>query len=467
MALRRLLISLYLSSCCITSHAFVPSPQTRTLSRVARLFLYRNEDPEDLKRRMEMVRTLQTCFYKSAEASPARLDYATGKVYNLPLWRVQWYELPGRTNVLYIQEPMYTNMIEQLLHTSPPWYIGHLHLEGGSENLKSRDPSHKLQSWQDQFLYQTLTPRPEQASTLGTILRISDYRRMADGRLLLLVQGLERFVVTDVVQELPYGIANVQLVPDREEIADSDWQTSHCEDEIASGRALAVQETFGRWHRYEFENTVLPLPLQTDLPTESVACSALSKVLPYACYSSVVNVEKLKREYLPSVGAADQPGRDMQSSFSHSRSNHNHHTLEYKLLRGGILDSYLMMHHIDEIEYRVWMALNSYLSRTRVPVSPVLLGLLPHGISWPEIFVLERIGDAIGEQTVLEHKYVRVSPDYPAQRRQKRLSYAAAAVLRDLDATEDFRRTLLQIPSTKERLVYVLQYLERDGSSFQ
>jgi len=52
-----------------------------------------------------------------------------------------WMEIPGRANVLFLSNPIYTHMIEQILRSSSscnhkPWYFGHLYLEGGSESLK-------------------------------------------------------------------------------------------------------------------------------------------------------------------------------------------------------------------------------------------------------------------------------------------------------------------------------------------
>jgi hypothetical protein len=117
----------------------------------------------------------------------------------------------------------------------------------------------------------------------------------------------------------------------------------------------------------------------------------------------------------------------------------------------------------DTLEIRLWLALNDFLQHTRTPVSPVLFGLLPWKNDWPVSFVLKRIGDSIAAQTEKDHKYVRVSPDYPAARRQKRLSYAVASLLEDLDTVNAFRQELLEIPSTRMRLAVLVQKLENEG----
>jgi hypothetical protein len=92
------------------------------------------------------------------------------------------------------------------------------------------------------------------------------------------------------------------------------------------------------------------------------------------------------------------------------------------------------------------------------------LGFLPWAQTWPENFILEKIGDQIAQQTELDHKYVRVSPHYPAARRQRRLSYAVASLLEDLDTVNEFRQELLEIPSTKMRLAVIVQLLENEAS---
>jgi Lon protease-like protein len=423
------------------------------------------------KRKMEMVRNLQDSFYNS-NSTQAEFDVSTGMIYNLPLWRVPWVEVPGRSNCLNVHEPLYTNMFENILrhsNTDPtstaPFYVGHLYLPGGSKNLKSDDPKYRLRSWDgvDRRNSKKSPPDHDRSAVLGTLMKISDYRRMTDGRLLLLVQAVERFVVMEALQELPYSMAHVQLLPDTEEVEESDWITVRTEGEVVTARALALAESFQRWHRYEFENTMLPLPLQSEMQQNQIVGSALAKVLPYAPYSSVVDVERLARETINMDLAI--PASSDQVTTDDSPQN----TLEYRLLQGRILNEpstplgRLEELSSDTLEIRLWLALNDFLQHTRTPVSPVLFGLLPWKNDWPISFVLKRIGDSIAAQTEKDHKYVRVSPDYPAARRQKRLSYAVASLLEDLDTVNAFRQELLEIPSTRLRLAALVQKLENEG----
>jgi hypothetical protein len=186
-------------------------------------------DPERKKKmRMEIVRSLQKSFYLSPDVAITASIEPTlengGVLHYVPLWRVQWTELPGRTNVLSVHEPMYTHMFEEIIRREKSSrYFGHLYLPSGTRNLRSPDPQHKLKTWQEQVVLpsssSSTTPHDGgSAAVLGTLMKITDFRRMADGKLLLLVQAIERFVVTEIVQEVPYGIAHVQLLPDREEI---------------------------------------------------------------------------------------------------------------------------------------------------------------------------------------------------------------------------------------------------------
>lgn len=275
-------------------------------------------------------------------------------------------------------------------------------------------------------------------------------------------------MVAEVQQEIPYSVAHVQIIPDTEEIEESNWRRDRTEGDVFAARALAVQESFERWHRYEHENTMLPLPMEADLEPTDVMGSALAKVLPYSPFSSVVQASKLRHEILKEPTPSNDED-DLCTLTVDCAQN----TLEERLVKGHVLEEPLVNPElaklsIDELEIKLWFALNDFLKNTRTPVSPVLLGLLPVGRKWPRNFVLERIANAVEEQTELDHKYVRISAEYPALRRQKRLSYSAAALLEDPDSVTTWRRQLLSIPSTKDRLAFVLQRFQTEyGDPFQ
>jgi Lon protease-like protein len=541
------------------------------------------------KNPMEIVRSLQESFYSSPASTSLSSSYYTPQhatfrgdtVENLPLWRAAWQEVPGRSNILHLSDAMYTNMMEQILHQPPhTWYIGHLYsmptTTMACQNLKSssrHNPRHQLLRAWDNDAPMTFRGNSDDESTyddddasascccLGTLLRIADYRRLVDGRLVVLVQAMERFVVTRVQQHVPYGRAMVQLLPDLEEVDDdyndfghgndagknaaNGWVHQRTEWDVTSARALALQESFQKWHRYEYENTLLPLPLRSqDLEESDLVASTLLTVLPLAPYSSTINVTRLAAESMEMYSFwnddDDEDARsaavDDESTTLSTATSPTTPTLEQRLMEVGILlnetlnslsssssmsssslssfiHSYLMDSKLvwmklssNELEFRLWWALNDFLKTTRTPVSPILLGLLPPLSTWDvymdqygsvddivihqlnqdndtpsgndksletsssssssSSFVLHRIAQAIQEQTQLHHKYVAVDEAYPALRRQKRLSYSAAYVLETLlnpEAITALRKVLLQIPSTRQRLAFVYQMLQTES----
>ena len=146
----------------------------------------------------------------------------------------------------------------------------------------------------------------------------------------------------EVQQEVPYSVAHVQIIPDTEEIEESDWRQHLTEGDVAAARALAVQESFERWHRYEHENTVLPLPMDADLEPDQVFGSALAKVLPYSPFSSVVKVPQLRNEALQDPTSFDTSVLKQNKVLTEKRNRHlntadSQCTLEERLVQGNIL----------------------------------------------------------------------------------------------------------------------------------
>jgi Lon protease-like protein len=481
-----------------------------------------DEKQEDRKRRMAVVRSLQMSFYSSSSSSSSsqqqqqqqqqqgdddkddennthpHMDRETGKLKNLPLWRVQWWEVPGRSNVLNVHEPIYTNMFETILYGPKPWCFGHLYLQGGSRNLNSDEDKYQLETWEG-----TTTPttsHTEQSSAvIGCLMNISDYRRMADGRLLLLVHGMERFVVTDVVQKLPYSIVHAQVLPDLEEM-DPDLNVSKkrgrrndvvvvSEELLRSPRALAIQESV-RFHDYEYDrNHALPVPTSGELESKDILRSDIAKVLPFAPFSKTLEPPQESPLKILTSDRKDSPATSSSSTSSTDQTKNEDESeescLEYRLLSAGVLQIPGVDHSsssseenqqqqsgthglaTEELEYDLWLAINNFLTKTRTPVSPVLLGLLPtydydddddDDDAWPEGFVLKRTVQELNDLDSVDHDFVLVSKEYPAYRRQRRLAYCAAHLLEtDENVTNELRPRLLAAPSTRDRLRLVLE----------
>lgn len=450
-----------------------------------------DDDEEEFRRRMAVVRSLQMSYYKpSAQAGedtiPSRstLNEATGELMDLPLFRAPWWEVPGRSNVLNIHEPIYTNMFEKILYGPKPWCFGHLYLKDGSRNLKSKEPQFQLESWDT-------TPKDAESAVLGCLMNISDYRRLADGRLLLLVHAMERFVVTKVQQKLPYSIATAQILPDAEEIDPAvDFGSDFSEKDLALPRALAIQESV-RYHAYEYDRDhVLPIDDRPDIKVSDIMGKDIARVLPYCPFSK--NSDLPIPNYHPEL-----PEESLKSDTT--SNNDDLPSLEYRLLCQGVYQTPLVdpefsqRHNLsaDELEYELWLAINNFLIQTRTPVSPVLLGLLPiHLDIWPnsipsipmstttwmasrnnknsteldintpsQPFALKQIVSDLASLDAVDHDFVQVSPEYPPHRRQRRLSYSAAHLLESNSdvANNELRPKLLAMPSTRQRLRMVLE----------
>merc|ERR1719491_1382401 len=94
---------------------------------------------------------------------------------------------------------------------------------------------------------------------------------MEDGRLTILVQALERFVVDEIVDTLPFSVANVQILLDKEELP---WEKNEEEGDDDDGKSIrrkdvdenyckyirgkAVEASFC-YHDYEYDKPSLPV----------------------------------------------------------------------------------------------------------------------------------------------------------------------------------------------------------------
>ena len=380
-----------------------------------------SDEMDEEAKRMELVRSLQSVFYRSSAATPTFLDDTTGILHHLPLWRVQWTELPGRSNVLNVHEGTYTNMFETILCGDRPWYFGHLYLPDGSSNLKSTDYCHKLKTYSEELKDTARASEPSRSAVVGTLMRIVDYRRLKDGRLILLVQAIERFVVSNVVQMLPYSVAHVQLLPDLDSYP-------HATEEQAKGpRAKLIVQSM-QYQEYEYEDTRLPLADSQYLDKTDVYGVALRDIIPFVPIaddeSSLATIVNLELES-PAVGLGL--------------------ILEARLLNGNILcDPQLEMDanddvSLDEVERRLWRAMEDFCTSRQARPADGLLQLRPQGLMTP---------------TFPETR--RPSLKYPALRRQRRLSFAAAALLEGKG--DDLRPLWLETSTTKARLRAVLEF---------
>ena len=411
------LVSLSSSLLTLRANGFLlPTPKVAVSTALASAT---NESDDDRIRRMEMVRNLQESYYKTENGDAPVLDETTGVMENLPLWRVSWTELPGRSNVLNVHEPMYTNMFETILNRPKPWYVGHLYMPGGSKSLRSGEDRYQLKPWQDVDLQQA-----SRTAIVGTLMKITDFRRLEDGRLCLLVHAMERFVVKDAIQNLPYSIANVQILPDYEELS-----VDTLEEQAVQDRARAVVKSF-QYHDYEYKETPLPLSRDKYMSMADVYGSWLSDLLPFASYYLD---NTLLPENTQPTEASDSPAVGVELSLESRLLDKTILQFPPGLQRNGVSSA--------DLEAQLWNALEDYCGATGLKLPDEVLCLLPKGRSW------NRVPDIW---------YRRVCAKYPNQRRQARLSYAAAAFLESTEMGKDLRQLWLETPTTNARLADLL-----------
>lgn len=443
--------------------------------------------------RMDLVRSLQKSFYMpdsptkvilddndeasaygTASSRPrAQLDESTGKITNLPLWRVGWIETPGRRNCLNVHEGIYTHMFEQILSTqsdtNDPLYFGHLYLPGGTKAAKSGAERYRLKTWREELddddrfddysKSSTLkapdisTPSVDRSAVVGCLMQIVDHRRMEDGRLMLLVQAVERFVVDEVIETLPYSVANVQILLDKEDVQfkgeGNDEENDHVDENFCKYlRGKAVTASFF-YHDYEFNKPKLPIgkgSKDSYLSKDDVPWVEISNLLPFAEYSSDD----------VSLNAANEKSASVQECLLSSTNNGNDSSnyaegelpMEEQLFNAGILWDPPSVKNVivrrsldtsdcDALETLLWLALDDFCRATGFNLPEEVRVLMP-----PEMDYLDQIPS--------EHA---LSPLYPKIRRQRRLSYLAPALIENLEEVgKGIRHIWLNTPSTKARL---------------
>ncbi|KAL3826562.1 hypothetical protein ACHAXA_003626 [Cyclostephanos tholiformis] len=499
--------------------------------------------------RMDVVRMLQRSYYREdhVDVDPATgasssssaniaggarrrrrrpyLDATTGRMCDLPLWRVDWVETPGRRNCLNVHEMRYTHMFETLLSSSRlsseskttnktttddhndddyeeeddgPLYFGHLYLPGGSSSARSGERRYRLKTWREELddadrfddhaTSYTLadpnvkTPRVDRSAVVGCLMQVIDHRRMVDGRLIVLVQGLERFVVDEIIDTRPYAVANVQVLLDEEELPwekrrDDDGNetfpnqggvtrkeersgmTKDDEDACKCLRGRAITASFG-YHDYEFDGQKLPgCDMEKNyLTKDDVPWIQISSMLPFARYSDDERCLDMANEMSARVvnDAISTTVRNDHAGESRELP------MEKELWNGGILweppriPSAVERHGRDELdcdalEMLLWIALEDFCRGSGFALPEEVRCLMP-----PEMDYLDFATTAEGRR-----RSSSLSREYPKHRRQRRLSYLAPALIENLELPmKGMRQVWLNTPSTAARLLGALERYE-------
>ena len=467
----------------------------------------RNNEQQRIDR-MADIRAVQNMFYSNndsnstnsgtdySESASPHIDYDTGVYYNLPLWREKLghTELPGRSLLGFIKDPQYTHMFETILRSGDKnsLYFGQLRMNNDDVGInvnavgtlpvgytppspQETDMKTPLHGWKERMT-------DEEAVVVGTLMKINDHVRLDDGRLMLHLYAVERFVVIEPKRLLPYPIADVMVLPDEEDI-------TQYSNEIGS----AVQTSLLSWNQYEFDNTIR-FPIERSDNDEGddkimslvevlMSCGedVMAKMIPFAQYKHS-SLEGGTSGQI--INSDTKPDRSTQSSSADAipdTSELNQYNVirevkSYYLERTERILNSIDMPQTSEIEYDLWILIDEYVKLREVTnVFPKhLLSLLPRGIEWPEDFSLYKLASAmhgIADDSD-PFSFVADRGDYPDQRRQKHLSYTCTALLGGpvnehplLNRT--MRRRLLEIPSTKGRLWAARELFEAYNSQFR
>jgi len=497
------------------------------------------------EQRMSNVRAVQNMFYSpdaaaadsrsanneasaesksSSSSSTPRLDFDTGIFYNLPLWREKlgYTELPGRSLLGFVKDPAYTHMFETLLRSgsgggdgssnSNNRYFGQLRMDNDDVGInvnaaapspllsaaapppprpRETDMSTPLHGWNDRLTN-------DEAVVVGTLMRINDHVRLDDGRLMLHLHAVERFVVLEPSRLLPYPRADVMLLPDEEELVAAEGETKDGNNTATIGIGSAVEQSLLRWNRFEFDSSVrFPMARRGEGDDDAIMSlaevllsggeDAFGSLIPFAPYAYSYSEGELDHNNNSKAEhRAEQTTTSGSTTPDISELAKHNVTREAKSFALEQLECTInqnTMQHTDEIERDLWILIDEYVQlRDVTDVFPKhLLSLLPKGMDWPEQFALNKLANAYAAIALAakaeegdnnSFAYVADRSDYPNQRRQKRLSYACTALLGGpvndhplLNRT--MRRRLLEMPSTKGRLWAARELFEAYNSQFR
>ena len=381
-----------------------------------------NESEEQLAKRMEMIKQIQKVFYSDEQAIKAPEKGCTA-MKHVPLWRVQWTELPGFQNILNVHVPHYTNMFQKIINSNTkPMYFGHIYLPGGSDNL-------------DNTTY-AMEEGNTNAAMIGTLMQISDYQQLHDGTLVLIVQGLERFRISNVIRHhSPYAIADIEIFPDKELIdahagASLDADGNADVDGHGKGWIDSVEESF---LLHPYENRFVGF----------ADCEAIQNTIslsPLANYDGSFRLHSSSPRWM-CIEQSDQVRNVL--------------ILEQKL--------WILLDEMIQLLQQLVESAESPMKGT-MPVPTQILGLLPRDppSPWPSSFSLQHYATQLEIEKLLVGTYskspfVRVDDlkGYSPLRRAQRFSYAIWTLMDSVVALDDndvTKQDVLEMTSTKERL---------------
>ena len=436
------------------------------------------ETPEERQARMDLVRQIQANFYNTDDTDKnddekkekwLQRDNAQDPfvLNRVPLWRVQWTEFPGYQNVLNVHVPHYTHMFRKLvLQTPQPWYFGHVFLYEGSKNLGNPD----------YFLPQTIngtliTKHPQWVPTIGTLMQVTDYTTLEDGRLSLIVQGVGRIQILEATQQVPYAVGNVKLLPDDELWQPAVKALTRNLDDIQDkdliqtiGNASQAVACYQEESLRELEYRVTVMGKTNKEALEVSPLSNVNGSVSFDFPNLQANLNVFFRQRLSEI--ANGLGSD-EILFSTS-----------KMQLPPSNDENSDSQEVVNWEQNVWIELDRMIQLLetvqpglKIPVPAQMLGLVPTNVHWPTTFRLERYADKLqGENvnvgTFSKPPFVRLSkqyPEYPVLRRASRFSYVVWMLLYTIsfDNQSLDKEEVLQLLSIRVRLQEAHKQLQR------
>ena len=385
------------------------------------------------------------------DSEPAVIE-PSGVIKDLPLWRVQWTELPGFQNVLNVWQPSYTHMFSEILAGPEPRIFGHLLLPGGTNNLGKPDYG--------------LGRFDTKASVVGTLMKITDSKRMDDGRLIIVVQALERMVVVNCTREVPYSVATVALLPDLDRIQ---HHAEAGQGALTKSEARAAAAAEGlHWGSFENLATVF-----------NDKAKGVSQIIPMDKNGAPSELTRTQ------AGAVEKALEDMKAILAQEADPLVIDSLEEDLEKAGLLIGDSSNRGLEELEYDVWIAVDTLIrlvyqlnpnKERGIPLPTQFLGLLPPTPPkpWPMGFQFTQVVAELAASkqllvgTATLSPFVRVpeNDNYPSYRRARRLSYVVTCLLENISIEGEGppeqrpRQDLLEVATTKGRLAAVRRKLD-------
>lgn len=441
--------------------------------------------------RNALLAGLKKSFFSDIEGGdePAASGDATrlGLLLDLPLCRWNFHILPHHRTALNVFQPQYTLMFEKVLAGPKPWLYGHIWLEGGIDNLG-----------EDEY---RLVPGSKAALT-GTVMEIVAVQREADSRLSLLVQGLARGIAVRPTQTLPFARADVQILPDDEQLLACALQSrrflstqalasgdSTADDALRRRLTMAAATAEERhWWQYEHSNISLSVhqtlsQVDATLPSDAAQKEAdavtagleSAPMAPAVCYSEDGAEQSASAEGRAEAAERDDDLYESCEPVLEALGRAVEASAAERVLEDAELEAADEARNLALLESQVWMELDDLLRKlnslrgagSQQPVPSQLLGLLPPAPAsgWPRQFddtglgdmarqLRERYEGAIAEEGSMgAARWMHYVPCdhtiYPARRRAQRLSYAIWAVIGGQGVE---MQPLLDTASTADRL---------------